>query len=153
MNTENNTQPAASGQGVDLRVAALALLEGMRQCADALGLSRIESSPAATVAAVRQMMAALAAARAENERLREALTETLETLTAAKDAIVDIRDCVLNERHQLAEAGAGSDVVNATLGIIDDRWPDARVAETITRYSRVEAEAINRAALAPEAAS
>lgn len=70
-----------------------------------------------------------------------ALTEALETLTAAKDAIVDIRDCVLNERNQLAEEGAGPDVINAVLGIIDDHWPDARVAETIDRCSRVEAEA------------
>lgn len=41
-------------------------------------------------------------------------------LIAAKEAIREIRDNVLHERNQMAEAGFDSDQVNAVLGIIDD---------------------------------
>jgi hypothetical protein len=37
-------------------------------------------------------------------------------------SIADIRDAVLHERYQLAEAGLQSDQVNCVLGIIDDHW-------------------------------
>jgi hypothetical protein len=56
-----------------------------------------------------------------------AITEAAERLEALSAAIGEIRDAVLNERFQLAEAGLDSDQVNAVLGIIDDC--DPRVLE------------------------
>lgn len=52
-----------------------------------------------------------------------ALHEAANRLELLSDAIETIRDSVLNERHQLAEAGLDCDQVNAVLGIIDDNDP------------------------------
>lgn len=52
-----------------------------------------------------------------------AILEASQRLDALSNAIADIRDSVLHERHQLAEAGLDCDQVNAVLGIIDDNDP------------------------------
>lgn len=51
------------------------------------------------------------------------ILEASQRLEALSDAIYDIRDAVLNERYQLAEAGLDCDQINAVLGIIDDNDP------------------------------
>lgn len=56
-----------------------------------------------------------------------AIAEAADRIEALSSSIELIRDAVLNERHQLAEAGLDCDQVNAVLGIIDDN--DARVIE------------------------
>ena len=38
--------------------------------------------------------------------------------------LADLRDNVLHERHQLAEAGLDNYQVNAVLGLIDDAFPE-----------------------------
>ena len=48
------------------------------------------------------------------------IKEVWSLLQSADKSLADIRDAVLHERYQLAEAGADSDVINAVLGIIDD---------------------------------
>jgi hypothetical protein len=57
------------------------------------------------------------AALAESAKERDAEVERLRL------AFTGIRDSVLNERYQLAEAGLDNDQVNAVLGIIDDAIP------------------------------
>lgn len=52
-----------------------------------------------------------------------AIQEAAERLEALTEAIETIRDSVLHERFQLAEAGLDADQVNAVLGIIDDNDP------------------------------
>lgn len=52
-----------------------------------------------------------------------AILEASQRLEALSNAIENIRDAVLYERHQLAEAGLDCDQVNAVLGIIDDNDP------------------------------
>lgn len=49
-----------------------------------------------------------------------ALDEREREVAELRQAITDIRDAVLNERHQMAEEGFTSEQVNAVLGIIDD---------------------------------
>lgn len=56
-----------------------------------------------------------------------AILEASQRLEALSNSIEDIRDSVLHERFQLAEAGLNNDQVNAVLGIIDDN--DARVLD------------------------
>lgn len=51
------------------------------------------------------------------------ILEASQRIEALSNAIEDIRDSVLNERFQLAEAGLDCDQVNAVLGIIDDNDP------------------------------
>lgn len=46
--------------------------------------------------------------------------EAADRIHRLAEGIGQIRDCVLNERNQLAEAGLDCDQVNAVLGIIDD---------------------------------
>lgn len=41
-------------------------------------------------------------------------------LEKCRKAWVELRDCVLNDRHQLAESDMGSDRTNAVLGLMDD---------------------------------
>ncbi|TXH55022.1 MAG: hypothetical protein E6Q97_09735 [Desulfurellales bacterium] len=52
-----------------------------------------------------------------------AILEAAERLESFVEAMQTIRDAVLHERHQLAEAGMNNDQVNAVLGIIDDHDP------------------------------
>ena len=52
-----------------------------------------------------------------------AIMEAAERLDSMHEAIETIRDSVLHERFQRAEAGLDSDQVNAVLGIIDDNDP------------------------------
>lgn len=60
--------------------------------------------------------------QAELDAARERVLE----LEAAFDAM---RDAVLHERGPLAEQGAGSDVINAVLSIMDDCWPAPSTAQ------------------------
>lgn len=54
-----------------------------------------------------------------------AIAEAADRIKELSRSIERIRDAVLNERYQLAEAGLDCDQVNAVLGVIDDL--DARV--------------------------
>jgi hypothetical protein len=53
----------------------------------------------------------------------DAVEESQEHENYWRSALAEIRDAVLHERYQLSEAGAGPDVINAVLGIIDDCTP------------------------------
>lgn len=52
-----------------------------------------------------------------------AMSEAADAIEALTKSLDDIRDAVLHERFQLAEAGLDGDQVNAILGIIDDNDP------------------------------
>lgn len=52
-----------------------------------------------------------------------AIAEAADRIAEYMDAMETIRDAVLNERFQMAEAGFSNDQVNAVLGIIDDHNP------------------------------
>ncbi len=52
----------------------------------------------------------------------------------------EARDCVLNERHQLAEQGASNDVINAVLAIMDEAF-DPALSPTIGQDTLARMEA------------
>ena len=54
------------------------------------------------------------------EEAADRIEELVEERDMLRNAILGIRDAVLYERFQLAEAGLDCDQVNAVLGIIDD---------------------------------
>lgn len=83
-----------------------------------------ESSDATIVAALRVLAVEI---RSGDGVANAAISEAADRLEGISSCIGDIRDAVLNERFQLAEAGLDCDQVNAVLGIIDDH--DARVIE------------------------
>lgn len=61
--------------------------------------------------------------QSEDGVANSAIREAAERLEEFSKAMASIRDAVLYERFQLAEAGLDSDQVNAVLGIIDDYNP------------------------------
>jgi len=60
------------------------------------------------------------------------MREAAVRLEEYREALDTIRDAVLNERHQLAEMNAGSDIINSVLGIIDDHDPRHFTAPIVT---------------------
>jgi hypothetical protein len=79
-----------------------------------------QSSDQTLIAAMRVLAAEI---QSGDGVANAAIQEAAERLQAMHDAITTIRDAVLHERHQLAEAGLDSDQVNAVCGIIDDNDP------------------------------
>lgn len=60
----------------------------------------------------------------------ERYTKLQALVRAYQQAVVDIRDAVLNGRGPLAEMEVDNDVINAVLGIIDDNTPATLDATT-----------------------
>ena len=78
------------------------------------------SSDETLIAALRELAATVTS---DDGVAAQAIGEAADRLAALSEAIGEIRDAVLNERHQMAEAGFDCDQVNAVLGIIDDHDP------------------------------
>lgn len=79
-----------------------------------------QSSDETLIAAMRELAVTVTSS---DGVAAQAIGEAADRLAALSDAIGEIRDAVLNERHQMAEAGFDCDQVNAVLGIIDDYDP------------------------------
>lgn len=79
-----------------------------------------QSSDKTLIAAMRVLAAEI---QSSDGVVNAAILEAAERLDSMHEAIETIRDSVLHERFQLAEAGLDSDQVNAVLGIIDDNDP------------------------------
>jgi hypothetical protein len=88
---------------------------------DALRLFR-EPVPLSSSLAFLRMWQAIGdeLSRAHSDDSYEDAAEVLLEREMLRQAIRDIRDSVLHERGQLAEAGLDCDQINAVLGIIDD---------------------------------
>ncbi len=58
------------------------------------------------------------------QALEEQLKEAMAYRDNAEPALIEFRDSVLNERHQLEDAGMDSDKTNAVLSLFDDLLGD-----------------------------
>lgn len=81
---------------------------------------RVDSSDSTLISALRTLARDV---QCDDGVANAALREAADRLEALSRAIELIRDSVLHERYQLAEAGLDCDQVNAVLGIIDDNDP------------------------------
>ena len=78
------------------------------------------SSDETLIAAMRELAATVTS---DDGVAVQAIGEAADRLAALSEAIGEIRDAVLNERHQMAEMDFGPDRINAVLGVIDDHDP------------------------------
>ena len=68
---------------------------------------------------------AMYAAYCYGKRERRDEVEALrDRIAALESAWANVRDTILNERHQLAEEGFGPDRINLVLGALDDNYPE-----------------------------
>lgn len=78
------------------------------------------SSDETLIAAMRELAATVTS---DDGVAAQAICEAADRLAALSEAIGEIRDVVLNERHQMAEMDFGPDRINAVIGVIDDHDP------------------------------